>query len=82
MTKRWVLLVVGATRPLPRDGGAEELHGSPTVGPCPKVWSKMEAAPKMARRRCSDAGQSRRRQDPVDDVRSAARIILLPFYPA
>jgi len=23
----------GATRPLPRDGGVEELHGDPTVGP-------------------------------------------------
>jgi len=22
----------GATRPLPRDGGVEELHGDPTVG--------------------------------------------------
>ena len=27
------------TRPLPRDGGAEELRGDPTVGPHPKVWS-------------------------------------------
>ena len=29
----------GTTRPLPRDGGAEELHGDPTVGPHPKVWT-------------------------------------------
>jgi len=28
----------GAIRPLPRDGGAKEYHGDPTVGPCPKVW--------------------------------------------
>jgi len=27
----------GATRPLPRDGGVEELYGDPTVGPLPKV---------------------------------------------
>jgi len=31
----------GATRPLPRDGGVEELHGDPTVGPCPKVWTEV-----------------------------------------
>ena len=29
----------GTTRPLPRDGGAEELRGDPTVGPHPKVWT-------------------------------------------
>ena len=29
----------GTTRPLPRDGGAEELCGDPTVGPHPKVWT-------------------------------------------
>jgi len=28
-----------ATRPLPRDEGAEKLHGDPTVGPRPKVWT-------------------------------------------
>ena len=27
----------GTTRPLPRDGGAEELRGDPTVGPHPRV---------------------------------------------
>jgi len=32
--------VGGATRPLPRDGGVEELHGDPTVGPRPKVWTR------------------------------------------
>jgi len=30
----------GATRPLPMDGGVEELHGDPTVGPRPKVWTR------------------------------------------
>jgi len=30
----------GATRPLPRDGDVEELHGDPTVGPCPKFWTR------------------------------------------
>ena len=29
----------GTTRPFPRDGGAEELHGDPIVGPHPKVWT-------------------------------------------
>ena len=29
----------GTTRPLPRDGGAEELRGDPTIGPHPKVWT-------------------------------------------
>jgi len=28
----------GATRPLPRDGGVEELHRDLTVGPHPKVY--------------------------------------------
>jgi len=27
----------GATRSLPRDGGAEELYGDPTIGPRSKV---------------------------------------------
>ena len=27
------------TRPLSRDGGAEELRGDPTVRPHPKVWT-------------------------------------------
>jgi len=30
----------GATRPLSRDGGVEELNGDPTVGPRPKVWTR------------------------------------------
>jgi len=30
----------GATRPLPRDGGVEELHRDPTVGPRPKIWTR------------------------------------------
>jgi len=30
----------GTTRPLPRDGGVEELHGNPTVGPRPKVCTR------------------------------------------
>jgi len=28
-----------ATRSLPRDEGVEELHGDPTVGSRPKVWT-------------------------------------------
>jgi len=30
----------GATWPFPKDGGVEELHGDPTVGPRLKVWTK------------------------------------------
>jgi len=30
----------GASRPLPRDGGVEELHGDSTVRPGPKVWTR------------------------------------------
>ena len=29
----------GTTRPLPRDRGAEELRGDPTIGSHPKVWT-------------------------------------------
>jgi len=31
---------VGAIRPLPKDGGVEELHEDSTLGPYPKVWSR------------------------------------------
>jgi len=30
----------GATRPLPKDEGAEKLHRDSTVGPRPKVWTR------------------------------------------
>jgi len=29
-----------ATRPLPRDGSAEEFRGDATVRPCPKILTK------------------------------------------
>jgi len=48
----------GATQPLLRDEGEEELHGDLAVGPRPKVWTRGQ---KMARRRDSDAGQFRKR---------------------
>jgi len=32
----------GATRPLPRNGGAEEFLGNPTVRQCPKVWTRYQ----------------------------------------
>jgi len=32
----------GATSPLPRDGGVEELHGDPTIGPRPKSRPKVK----------------------------------------
>ena len=31
--------LVGATRPRPRDGGVEKLHGGPTVEQHPTVWT-------------------------------------------
>jgi len=40
----------GATRPIPRDGGIEELHGDPTVGPRPKVWTRGQKRKKWCRR--------------------------------
>jgi len=40
----------GATRPLPRDGGVEELHGDPTVRPLPKVWTRGQKWKKFCRR--------------------------------
>jgi len=56
---------VYGTRPLPRNEGTEELRGDPTVGPRSKAWTRIpkmeEVVPKMARRRGSGAGQSRRR---------------------
>jgi len=30
----------GAIWPLPRDRSVKELHGDPTVGPRPKVWTR------------------------------------------
>jgi len=38
----YLSVVVEATRPLPRDGGVEEHHGDPTVGPRPKVWTEFK----------------------------------------
>jgi len=39
----------GATRPLPRVGVVEELHGDPTVGPRPKVWTKGQSGRSSAK---------------------------------
>jgi len=73
----------GDTRPLPRDGGVEELHGDPTVGPRPKVWngrsSDKDGAPK--RLECGTI------QEEVSQIlqrvsAGAALRILFPFYPA
>jgi len=41
----------GATQSLPKDGGVEELHGDPTVGPRPKVWTRGQKL-KWCRRWC------------------------------
>ena len=55
----------GTTRPLSRDGGAEELREDPTVGPQPQGLdhrSRIEREePKIDLRRGSEAGQLRRR---------------------
>jgi len=40
----------GATRPLQRDGGVEELYGDPTVGSRPKVWTRGQKWKKWCRR--------------------------------
>jgi len=34
------MVVVVLPDPFPRDGGVEELHRDPTVGSCPKVWTR------------------------------------------
>ena len=52
----------GATRFLPRDRGAKELNGDPTVGPHPRINQrpKIESVePKIDLRIGSDAEQSR-----------------------
>jgi len=49
----------GTTRSLPRDGGAEEFHGGPTVGPRPKIWAR------EAQMRDNPAGGE---LDPANDV--------------
>jgi len=40
----------GVTRSLPTDGGVKELHGEPTVGSRPKVWSRGQNWKKWCRR--------------------------------
>jgi len=40
----------GATRPLPRDVSAEELHEDPTVWPHPKVWTRGQKWKKYCQR--------------------------------
>jgi len=40
----------GATRPLPRDGSVEELHGNPTVGPYSMVWTRGQKWKKLSQR--------------------------------
>jgi len=32
----------GATRPLPKDGSVENSTETPTIGPCPKVWTRSQ----------------------------------------
>jgi len=47
-------VVMVATRPLPRDGGVEELHEDPTVGPHPKVWTRGQKWKECQRRRAGE----------------------------
>ena len=35
-----VVVVVVVTRPLPRDGGMAEDHGTPEAGQLPKTWTR------------------------------------------
>jgi len=54
----------GATRPLPRDGGVEESTETQQSGHAPRSGPEVKngrRSAKDARRRSSDAGQSRRR---------------------
>jgi len=77
----------GATRPLPRYGGVEELHGDPTVGPRPRsrpevkngrsTDSAKEGAPERFRYGTIKVSQILQRVSA-----GAARRILLPFYSA
>jgi len=77
----------GATRPLPRDGGVEELHGDPQSGHTPS--SGLEV--KNGRSSAKDGAPERLRcgsfQEEVSQMlqrvsAGAARRILLLFYPA
>jgi len=63
----------GATRPLLKDGGVEELHGDPTVRPRPKVWTRGQKQKKWCWR--WRAGEARMRDsqgggesDPAEGV--------------
>jgi len=73
----------GATRTLSRDKGVEELHGASHCPRSDQKSKKEKVVPKMARRRGSDVGQSRRRcvrfcrECPAGATRR-----ILPFYPA
>jgi len=40
----------GATGPLLRDGGVDKLHEDPTVGPRPKVWTRVQKWKKQCQR--------------------------------
>jgi len=42
----------GATRPLPRNGSMEELHGDPTVGPAPKSKPEVKSSKRQTKPTC------------------------------
>jgi len=49
-----------ASRSLPRDGGVEELHGDPTVAPCPKVWTIGQKWKKWKKKFCTNVSLPQR----------------------
>jgi len=63
--------------PFPRNGGVEELHGDPTVGPCPKKNGRSSAKDDVPEMRDNPGGELH----PAGMSAGVARI-LLPFYPA
>jgi len=76
--KKSVYYTGGATRPLPRDGGVEELHGDPTVGPRPKVWTRGQKWKKQCQRRRAGEARMRNSQeggesDPADCAEGVCR---------
>jgi len=75
----------GATRPLPRNGGVEDLHEDPTVGPRPKVWIRGQNGRSSANDGAPERLRFRTIQEEVSQILQrvsacAARRILPPLY--
>jgi len=64
-----------------------ELHGDPTVGPRPKIWTRGQKWKKCAKDGAPERLRCRTIQKEVSQIlqrvsAGSARRILLPFYPA